>query len=248
MVGSKNKAPLPKPFKIFEFVNKNFAFVSALIVIVAYFCATLFLYAYLSFFDWRLIWVIEYSDVLKVGMLTLSIISTFLISFWALADDLHVWREKPWEWIKTIVNSIAGFTVLSLVVWLVHEYGYQEPMYFYYILLHASWLMIVLAGFSFIRAVRIFPNYSARDVIGDVVFIFSAIYLFGLTFGVWVRNNDGFKHDVTLKGEVMRDVGVVLMTTHHVILYKDDLSIIVPASSVERIQGLKSKPRLRRPL
>ena len=55
-----------------EFTTKNFAMVSGVTALVAYLIGTVFLYSYLSFFDWRLIWLVEYADVIKFGLVAFA--------------------------------------------------------------------------------------------------------------------------------------------------------------------------------
>jgi hypothetical protein len=53
--------------------------VSAVAVMVASLCAALFLFGYLAVFDWRLIWIVEYSDIFKVGFVALGFLSSAAI-------------------------------------------------------------------------------------------------------------------------------------------------------------------------
>ena len=47
---------------------------------------------------------------------------------------------------------------------------------------------------------------------------------------------DGFKHDIILKGVEMKDVGVVMITSHHTVLYSDKGDVIVvPSADVNQI-------------
>jgi hypothetical protein len=79
--------PWAKP--IIEFASKHFILVSALTIVGGVLCATIFLYGYLLIFDWRLIWIIEYTDVLKVGLVAVAIVSSSLLarleSWWSIS-------------------------------------------------------------------------------------------------------------------------------------------------------------------
>jgi hypothetical protein len=60
--------------------------------------------------------------------------------------------------------------------------------------------------------------------------------IFGQTFGYYSRDMDGFKHDVILKGVEMKNVGVVMITSHHTVLYSDKGDVIVvPSTDVNQI-------------
>jgi hypothetical protein len=55
-----------------EFVTKHFVVVSTFAVMTSSVCATVFLYSYLAVFDWRLVWIIEYSDIFKATLVALG--------------------------------------------------------------------------------------------------------------------------------------------------------------------------------
>jgi hypothetical protein len=66
--------PSPQnPTKALSFLTSNFAALSALTVIFAVLWSTVFLSAYLSVFDWQLIWIIEYPDVFYVDKHTIIV-------------------------------------------------------------------------------------------------------------------------------------------------------------------------------
>jgi hypothetical protein len=70
----------------------------------------------------------------------------------------------------------------------------------------------------------------------DAILAIIILSIFGQTFGYYTRDMQGFKHDVILKGAEMKDVGVVMITSHHTVLAteKGDV-IIVPSADVSQI-------------
>ncbi len=61
--------PPPEPRSpILAVVTEHFLLFSALAIIGAVVFGTLFLGGYLGVFDWRLIWIIDYPDILKAGL------------------------------------------------------------------------------------------------------------------------------------------------------------------------------------
>jgi hypothetical protein len=59
----------------FDFATKHFAVLSVAITVFGATMAIIFIAAYLRVFDWRIIWVIEYADVLKVGLIVVAVSS-----------------------------------------------------------------------------------------------------------------------------------------------------------------------------
>src|SRR5262245_41642586 len=91
--------PEQKPAPAFQFISQHFAAVSALVVVSAYFLAMVFLVAYLGFFDWRLVWIIEYPDVFKTGAIALAVMSSFVWFVYIVIDDVYLWTtEKTKSW------------------------------------------------------------------------------------------------------------------------------------------------------
>jgi uncharacterized Fe-S cluster-containing protein len=87
---------------------------------------------------------------------------------------------------------------------------------------------------SFQHAFQI-TSIRERRILRRKVAIF-IIPVFGQTFGYYTRDMDGFKHDVILKGVEMQDVGVVMITSHHTVLYSDKGDVIVvPSADVNQI-------------
>ena len=66
----------PAAQKLLSFITAHFAVFSLLGLVVIVLCSTLFVYGYLSAFDSQLIWIIEYTDILKFGLVALALISS----------------------------------------------------------------------------------------------------------------------------------------------------------------------------
>jgi hypothetical protein len=77
-----------KPLRFLGIVSQHFAVASALTVIVGIFCSTIFLYGYIRVFDWHLIWIIEYGDVLKFGLVVVAFMAAFFYQIQSTADDV----------------------------------------------------------------------------------------------------------------------------------------------------------------
>jgi hypothetical protein len=61
-----------------EFLTKHFLVLSSLLVGVASAISMIFLTAYLAVFDWSLVWLIEYSDLAKLALIGIAVISSIL--------------------------------------------------------------------------------------------------------------------------------------------------------------------------
>src|SRR5262249_55864780 len=82
-------APEESPARrLLSFITAHFAIFSLLGLLLFVLCSTLFLYGYLSVFDWQLIWIIEYTDILKFGLVVLAVASGIFFFVLALITNL----------------------------------------------------------------------------------------------------------------------------------------------------------------
>jgi hypothetical protein len=58
-----------------QFIKDNFVLVSAAALLIGVALSTTFLAAYLSVFDWHLLWFVQYTDIITFGLLALGIVS-----------------------------------------------------------------------------------------------------------------------------------------------------------------------------
>jgi hypothetical protein len=56
------------------------------------------------------------------------------------------------------------------------------------------------------------------------------------------QDTNGFRYDVTLKTEKLQDVGLVMATSHHTILYANEKSLVVPTAEVLKLQARPTSP------
>jgi hypothetical protein len=218
-------------------VRENFAPISALAGLTALLGSTVFFYGYLSVFDWRLIWVIEYSDVLKFGLIIFAVLSGYIYFIQGYATDAYNVAfsddlEKQLWWAKLV--TVAFFANFIPKIW--SDETNEVHYYMLHIMTHLS---VLLVGVVTVTAVWRFKEWRRRtpqDWANDAIAAVFILYLFGQTFGYYTRDMDGFKHEVILKGVEMKDVGVVMITSHHTVLYSDKGDVIVvPSADVNQI-------------
>lgn len=79
---------------LLAFATEHFLVLSAVLLVAAVAAGTFFLAGYLSVFDWRLIWVIEYADILKVGLVGLAAVAGLIGALAPLLHHLYLWGKK----------------------------------------------------------------------------------------------------------------------------------------------------------
>ena len=74
---------------MFDWLTRNFAVVSVGVLVIASSITMLFLFAYLSVFDWTLVWLIEYPDMAKLFLLSAALLSTYLALFLNISQQIY---------------------------------------------------------------------------------------------------------------------------------------------------------------
>lgn len=227
LVANPNRAKLA-----LEFVTQHFAVVSALAAVAVFFCTTVSLYSYLSAFDWRLIWIVEYSDVFKASFIALALISSLAITLYALMSAFMLFSSNLSSHELLLSASIAmvicGFAYI-LIAWLISgEFQAEAGMF---------WLMMSMTVINITNSVRAYPNISAGGVILCGGLILLTASTFGRAFASPSIGMGGVRYDITLKNEKLEDMGLVMVTSHHTILYTDKKAIVVPTAEVMRMQA-----------
>jgi hypothetical protein len=222
---------------VLENVRENFGPISAFAGLTALLGSTVFLYGYLSVFDWRLIWVIEYSDVLKFGLIIFAVLTGYLFLLQGYAVNAYnaVFGDDPKKqlwWAKLATFSFF----LSFGSKILSDETSEVHYYMLHFMLHLS---VLLIGGVTIMAVSRFRSWkitTPHDWLNDAIGAVFVLSIFGQTFGYYTRDMEGFKHDVVLKGVEMKNVGVVMITSHHTVLYSDKGDVIVvPSADVNQI-------------
>jgi hypothetical protein len=218
--------------------TENFAVLSATAVVFGVTTAALFTTGYLSVFNPSLIWLVEYSDLLKVGIAAslffvafLYIYDGYIGSFFALIDDNSTRKRK----------MIHGFGILLLLTII-----FGPNIYFNWNNSDIIWQDFYII-FSILLLVTLIIKIKRVHTSGftDISDILSTGGLFaflmttcGAVFGYHIRNDTSLRETVFLDDRVIYNAAVVLVTDKFAVLFQDDKSVVVyPSARVREILG-----------
>jgi len=229
-----NSAPEEPPAqRLLSFITAHFAVFSLLGLVVVVLCATLFLYGYLSTFDWQLIWIIEYTDILKFGLVASALISTVIFVFIAVIQNLYVaaylYKEKKRpSFIAMIVSflvmiGLAGYVAMTTTTpEVLRSFATSAALLIgnsllIWELVKNRWASILFISFLFVALI-------------------ASVVVFGATLGTYTKySTGGLAHDVLLIDRQMSNVRLVLFTSHHTVLYAGTDVIVLPTSDITKI-------------
>jgi hypothetical protein len=199
--------------------------------------STLFLYAYLSIFDWRLIWIIDYSDIFKVGLVAVAVLSSVIIVLLAgLQTLLGVFELKE----RARTRQIWFLIILGVLVlgsWLFLQWWQPAPYEWYKAWLSAA-IFVLLICFVIARIITHGLPITAHNIVLLCGFTVTTAAVAGSTFGTVTKYSGGLRYNVFAKDNLeLVDVRMVLFTAHHVVFYSGNQVIVLPTADIVRIVG-----------
>jgi len=234
---ASNSVPKEPPaLQLLSFISGHFAVFSLLGLMAVVLCSTLFLYGYLSVFDWQLIWIIEYPDILKFGLVALAVIFSVILGLQAILVHLSIASTYKGKARAMYVVFIIALAIALLAILMVIEWRTEaEPRYQMYGSFLASAFFLIGVSLGIWEVVERRRTISAQRIAFVVIFLFMAVGTFGGSFGTYAKYSKGLTHDVFLKDRQMSDVRLVLFTSHHTVLYAGTDVIVLPTSEIIKV-------------
>jgi hypothetical protein len=225
------------------FIVGNFAGFSALGLIAAVVCSTIFLYAYLTIFDWQLIWIIDYPDVFKVGLVALGVLSGFII---IVQGVLHFFvgiiKLKASERIgEILIFGIVAIGVLALAM--LGEWKRTGSLILYWLMAPPAVLLLAFC-FEIARVLTHSLVLTAERTIVLSMLLVGAVLFFGAGLGLVTKLSlaSDLQYDVFLRDREVSDLRLVLFTSHHAVFNNGDLLIVLPTSEIMKIVAHPAPP------
>ena len=222
--------------QILDLATEHFLVLSAAVLITAVVAGTMFLFGYLASFDWRLIFIIEYADILKISLIFVGALSTIIVLVAPVVSYLmHGEKRSPAR------LAIAAAMIIALLVALVFEESRSPDPRYAMLFIVVSNTFLAIALVAVISRAAVDPSQQpAPELIGIIVLALPAMLYFGWGFGIVVRDSPGFNdyevtlkdYEVTLKSKTLAGVGLVMITSETIVLTTGHSTVVVPASEV----------------
>jgi hypothetical protein len=233
-----SSSPPPPPaaaLALLQLLRENFVVVSALSVVMGVGIAIMFLSAYLSVFDWHLLWFIQYTDIITFGLIALGIIaSSFFVLDACVRAVIGILEieggSKRWA-----IGSSAVLFLLLLGGQLYFPIKNGQP-YFHILSGTAAIVGCVFLVFVIVRQIRSGSWPNLIQVTGLVVLVVSTTLGSGRWLGDSVIEDSQFDQDVSLKNETLQGVKVIIVLSRHTVLLKDRTVYVVPTADITKFQ------------
>lgn len=228
--------PPPAQVTFLQFTQQYFAVLSGIAVVGGAGLATIFLYAYLSVFDWHLLWIVQYPDIITFALVAIGVIGgSFTLIYSIISTILSA--DQVGGKFKSRALIGAGFLAACLFGFQLYaEHMAVDPRYRHlwwgWASLSAGVLLILLT----IRLIRLGKWPTARQFGGILVLMFLATSAFGQWLAYAVLQSPYYEQDVYLKNQTLNKAKVVLIMSHHTILLVNQELYIVPTADITQIK------------
>jgi hypothetical protein len=102
--------------KLLSFCNTHFLILSALFVAFGLLGTMLFVIAFLAVFDGRLFWLIEYPDLLKIGIIGACIYSALVVLIAGLGRLIHMALLLRGVYRAVVAMAVVGVIAYGLLI------------------------------------------------------------------------------------------------------------------------------------
>jgi len=205
-----------------QFLRENLAIISALSVAGGTALSTIFLSAYLSVFDWHLLWFVQYPDLLTFGLIAAGLIGgSFLLlqsASQAVLSATALKGKSKTRWLialPTVFVLLLGFDLYATIQ---HGDGY------FHILFGAG---IIVTGVLLILVVLSHVRSASWPTAMQAAAIVSLAAINALSFGQWLGHSlletSQFDQDVRVKNGMFNAVKVVAVMSRNTILLKEGI-------------------------
>lgn len=226
-----------------QFIKDNFVLVSAAALLIGVALATTFIAAYLSVFDWHLIWFVQYMDIITFGLLAVGIVSgsaTLLQSFVQTVLAGKTTAQRRAGLIAIVLLAIAG---VALNIW-----GAVHSGEGYFHIITGAVALGTAVTFIFVIA----SHVEARGLPTAVQCMFILLLLvigagsLGRWLGELVKETSDFNQDVYIKDQALNNVKLVIVMSRHTVLLKDHVLYVVPTGDITKFQTVdkNAKPKV----
>jgi hypothetical protein len=242
--------PVPQPVvatitaaQVVSYIRDNFVLISAAAVLLGVTLSTMFLAAYLSVFDWHLLWFVQYSDIVTFGLLAVGIVTgslTFIQSAAQTVLGLFGMKGRA-RWTHGIFLFILVVVITGFEIWGSVKAGDG----YWHILMGMT---VLCLGIVLIMQIMGYITTATLPNVSQAFFLFLSLSFTTLGLGQWLGysvQESAKSQEITLKDKTLNDMKVILVMSRHTILLKKDMLYVVPTAD---ITSFKAGDQFTRPM
>jgi hypothetical protein len=218
-----------------NFLTKHFLVISSLSLVVSAALSMILLGAYLSVFDWNLIWLVEYADLTKLFLIGVAIFSSIATTLIHQIQDAYAWLvkgAKEWKWAALTAVIVTILIQAALVFYDVrNDTGLEAYHVFRAGSSIAFFLLLFTAFYSHARLMK-GDWFAIMNVFAAFVFLSATL---GSTFAYYVKDASKSAREIWTKDEKFTDAKIIMLLSHHLAFVSHKKIFVIPMTDVTRI-------------
>lgn len=219
--------------QVTQALRENFVLISAGALAIGVVLATTFLAAYLSVFDWHLILLVQYPDIITVGLIAVGVISgslLFAVNTVFLLNGILKAKGRDRK-VQIVAMALIGAGAVTFNIWgaIKGGEGYFHILFGVSVLFNA--VLILWLCWKYYENGQIPTAFQ----FGALVFL---LVLCAGGAGEWLGRSAlevGRPLDVKVKETTMSGVKLIVELSRHTVLLRDHDIFIVPTGDITQI-------------
>jgi hypothetical protein len=224
-------APGPTAKQLLEGIKDNFVLVSASALLIGVSLATTFLAAYLSVFDWHLLWFVQYTDIITFGLLALGIVSGSITLLQGAVQSVLGGKTRGQRRSGLIILVVLWIAGTAFNIWAAIHRG--EGYFPSGVVAFGVAVTLIFIIASYIEA-RTLPN--AVQFMFVMLLLVTCAASLGHWLGQSVKETADFNQDVAIKDQTLTNVRLVMVMSRHTVLLKDGVLYAVPTGDITKFR------------
>ena len=205
--------------------------------------ATIFLSAYLSVFNWHLIWFVQYTDIITFGLLALAVLSGSVPLLLGGAQMVLAGGTSKQRRTGIIFLVLMVIAVMALLIWtaILKEEEFDHVVY---AALTFGLAVALVVGIAKQVEARTLP--TAEQCFTGLLFVL----ILGGSLGQWlgraVMERSEFNQDIAMrdKDQTLTNAKLIIVMSRHTVLAKDDVLYVVPTSDITKFQNAAKQAKM----
>lgn len=229
-----------------EFLTKHFLVLSAAATIFGSAVTIIFVTGYLYSFDPSLIWIVEYSDMLKFAIIGTALFAAsagLIIGYWQDTVMLLNSQGKA-KWIMLTLLSV-GIGAYFIIPAVNHYYSSEYIRMFSELFLLCVVAMFMITVYVLDHTITEYRNgirISASSQAFNLILIISVLFLAGYAYGISIKASKKDVYELVIKDKsnselILQKSRIIMHLSHHTIVESGGRLVVVPSGDIARISA-----------
>jgi hypothetical protein len=191
--------------------------------------------AYLTVFDWNLIWLIEYGDLTKLLLIGVALIASVATTLIYQAQDVYLWVVKQSaQWKKIVIGGVLLTLIINGYI-IYHDAKTGNHLETYHVFRAASFYLFLFLIYSTFKDYQGWLKGHWITISNQIAFLTIFLATVGAAYAYYIKDVSTHTREIWTKDEKFLNAKIVMFLSHHVAFVVDQRIVVVPTTEVTRI-------------